>query len=133
MKKILAVFLVVVMSFSLIACGGDTKVETNGTSNQTDNETINYKEFSVVELEKYYDTTKFVGIPRVEEGFIGTFHSGDTSVTKVDVYMIDHNSAIEVEVSEGYSDVVYCIVVDNNTPDDISDDKIAHHWLELGK
>lgn len=112
----------------------DDSVDINSyVSNTTDdNESINYTELTIAELEEYYDTTKFIGTPRVEEGFIATRHSNNTSVTIVDVAMIDHESAIEVDVPEGYSDVVYCIVVDNNTPEDISDDKIAHHWFELG-
>ncbi len=42
MKKLLALMLVVVMSLSLVACGGDTTEETSGTNNQTTNETAEH-------------------------------------------------------------------------------------------
>lgn len=160
MKKKLVLVLATLMCISLCACGGSDTTngdnKENVTTNQetdkdgftpnqateteeTKKETVDFN-MTVEEMQKYYDTEKFIGTPRLalmqsmpdtssntvmlhernEKGQDMCINYIEMTGTKEDWYNEDRT---------GYKKVT-CIVCDNNTPDDYEDDVVAYIFLD---
>lgn len=155
MKKKLVLIFATLMCVSLCACGGsestsgnnnsETKQESSTESNANGDispEQVVDAEISIMgtvdeidyeNLQKYYDTTKFIGEPRALKARLEYTHSGDTM--RVDYTMDDMETKLTWELEKPANLVgslqasVTCIVCDNNTPDDYEDDTIAYIFM----
>lgn len=141
MKKRIVVFLATLMCISLCACGG---TESTSGENKEDGFTPTVttekeeKDTEVIidenNLEQYYDTTQFVGTPRIED--MQMLWKEDKETVEIG----KKNADLEWEVFcviekpnslTGMGSMhVDCIFVDNNTPDDTSDDVIAYIFMK---
>lgn len=143
MKKLIALLIVAVMSFSLVACSGgssengvepSTKEETTETtenSNESKEEAKEeVKEIDMNNLEQYYDVSKFPGTPRAYTGKV-VYHSESKNETHIanaensanDYFVCEYMK--ELSMDEEYT----CIAVDNNTPDNADDDLLAYVFV----
>ena len=142
MKKKLVLILATLMCISLCACGGTESTSGNNTDTSTKKEESGFTPNQVTEtekeelleidennLEQYYDTTQFVGTPTLVyclaqrnqvENIIVIGRMGDDG--NYYEYTIEYNDKIK---SRGYD----MIFVDNNTPNDYSDDLIAYIFV----
>ena len=127
MKKLISLLLIAMMCISLCACGGTES--SGGEDKETE---ILSMDMTEEQLKKYYDTTKFTGTPRIgkikvykvdKENNTATYTCGeiDTTLTKQ-----------TMEYVEGFNEGYFyrCILVDNNTPDNVGDDAVAYVFLK---
>ncbi len=144
MKKKLALLLATLMCISLCACGGtestsaNNKKEESGftpviTTEEEKTEEI-VDEIDKDNLEKYYDTTQFVGTPRIEDMQISWKEDKKTvEIGKKNKETLEWEVFCVIEKPKSLTGMgskhVDCIFVDNNTPDDKSDDVIAYIFL----
>ena len=154
MKKKLVLILAALMCISLCACGGsestngDNKEEgftptvtTETEETETKEETITAPDnMTVEEMQKYYDVTQYIGTPR----YATMKSSPDENPKIVDLVEIDangdklHQCSIEMVgkpsdwMDEEGKDwkTVQCIIVDNNTPEDYTDDTLVYIFNE---
>lgn len=133
MKK-LVLGLMLVMGLSLVGCGNAKDEVVNGggftpskpsteTVVETEKEEINL-EMTVEEMKEYYNDNQFVGTPSCEVWKVKQWGP----VTKINRYLDDGNFPISFEqdlsLEDGKSYI--CIITDNGTPDDYSDDELAY-------
>lgn len=140
MKKKLLVTLAAIMCISLCACGGTETTSGNNkeegfTPSQAtekeeteENDTETLVEIDVENLEKYYDTSKFVGTPRLvvmqaelvtENKEVITISPLSSTHDGVCAHIPNDNT---LKSWAKYN----CIITDNNTPDDRTDDELAY-------
>lgn len=142
MKKVMLGLVMVVMLMSMVGCGETKKegfVPEQVTESEvvTDNAKENIEEVIDTEnLQKYYDTEKFLGTPYLvlcdscggpEKGTLDL--TGFTEVFNVELQDYERDSVtfiIEKTDTLEYFKKYYVIGCDNNTPDDLSDDVIAY-------
>lgn len=131
MKK-LVLGLMLVMGLSLVGCGNAKDDVVNGggftpskpsteTVVETEKEVVVSLEMSVEEMKEYYNDNEFVGTPRVET--LQAYVMGEN------VLLENDNFSITIQdTSKNLKDWKWyeCIVVDNGTPDDLSDDEVAY-------
>ena len=135
MKKRLVMILALGMCMFLCACGGSestsgdnkedgftpSKPTETTEQEETQNETVDTSNMTVEEMQTYYDTTTFVGTPRIET--LQAYVMGDK------VLLENDNFAITIQdTSKSLKDWKWyeCIICDNNTPDDLEDDVVAY-------
>jgi len=145
MKKRLIVILATLMCISLCACGGSEGTSGNNKGNgftpdqttvkeETDEGNAKIEEVIDEEnLEKYYDVTECIGTPRL------AFYDIVVKDPERPMEIIVYNSkddwinnkrclAVQIEYNKDvpYGELCYCIITDNYTPDDTSDDQLAY-------
>lgn len=146
MKKRLVMIFVMTMCVFLCACGGnestsgDNKGNGSTTSQSTEKEDTETKEdttkvpdnMTVEEMQGYYDVEKYVGTPRYtkisSKGYNGDviiFGEVDPNNQYNTIPFSQYEFDKNVEFA-GYDKTYYCIICDNNTPDDLSDDVVAY-------
>ena len=140
MKKIICLLLVAMMCISLCACGGSESASGDNKENgfspsqvtekgeTEENNTETTEEIDVENLEKYYDTSKFVGTPRLvvmqaelvtENKEVITISPLSSQHDGVCAHIPNDNT---LKSWAKYN----CIITDNNTPDDKTDDELAY-------
>lgn len=133
MKK-LVLGLMLVMGLSLVGCGNAKEEVVNGggftpskpsteTVVETEKEEVVSFEMSVEEMKEYYNDNQFVGTPRVE--MVKVLYDELQELWLIHVDSMSANVPIEnlgLERNAHYN----CIITDNGTPDDYSDDEIAY-------
>lgn len=137
-KRILSLLLVAIMTCSLCACGGsestsgDNKEDGFTPSQITEEEeteekgTVTPEEIDVNNLQKYYDVEKFIGTPRLEKvHFCGQY--GDGTIQAM-VNGVASDGVFRVQNTHNFKNGtwLWCIICDNNTPDDVLDDTLAY-------
>lgn len=138
MKKKLLVTLAAIMCISLCACGGTETTSGNNkeegfTPSQVtekeeteENDTETLIEIDVENLEQYYDVTKFVGTPSYNECKIKVWDElGVVQINRMaenGVFPITIEDNGQLENGKTYG----CIICDNDTPEDLSDDVVAY-------
>ena len=99
----------------------------------------NEQEIGVEDLTKYYDTSKFIGNPTIEHGYVIVGTNRTTGEKTYSLAISDSVEELQAQMAAGTTrhyriDETYgvdggeveCIIVDNGTPDDFSDDKVAY-------
>lgn len=140
MKKKLVLTLATLMCISLCACGGsDTTNGDNKEDGVTQTVTTEKEEteelsldMTVEQMQGYYDTTKVAGTPRIEHIKVYEVDKEANTVTYRCNAIDTTSTKYTMEYQEGlYEGCFYrCIVVDNNTPDDVNDDIVAYVFLK---
>lgn len=124
MKKMMLIGMVVVMMFGLVGCNKKEKdivekIQSEEAEGFVPNEVVEEETADLIEevidtanLEKYYDVTKYVGTPRLEEDVL-IAHFEDEGVT----YLVGAGAGVMIPYDERLEDGCYydCIIVDNGT------------------
>lgn len=137
-----------IMSLSLVACGGK---ETETAENEKDivekiqngevegftpiqveeesQEVANVVEEVIIseDLNKYYDTTQYTGVARLE-----TLMVIQCKIENETCLVNENNASLSIVYNEELKnhEKYDCIIVDNNTPEDISDDIVVYIFTE---
>lgn len=141
MKKMMLIGMVVVMMLGLVGCNSEEKEivekiqseETEGFTpiqvEEESQEVADVVEEVIIseDLSKYYDTTQYTGVARLE-----TLMVIQCKIENETCLVNENNASLsivyneELENHEKYD----CIIVDNNTPEDISDDIVVYIFAE---
>lgn len=141
MKKMMLIGMVVVMMLGLVGCNSEEKdivekiqsEEVEGfVPAQVEEESQEIAD--VVEevidtenLQNYYDATQYVGTPRLVD-FIAFQAEGNGKT----IIKIDSNYSPTIAYDDRLENMkeYQCIIVDNNTPEDESDDIVVYIFTE---
>lgn len=112
----------IVMIF-LCGCAEVQEMEETITSETLVQETT---EMTVTELQQYYDTSQYAGTPSYEKCLVTFQVDGKTGEKKARI--LRGSDYIEIAYTENLKSEQYynCIICDNNTPDNPSDDVVAY-------
>ena len=140
MKKKLVLVLATLMCISLCACGGNESTSGDNKENgftpsqvtekdeTEENDTETMEEIDVENLQKYYDTSKFVGTPRLVVLQAELVTPSRETIT-ISPLSSEHDGVC-VHIPNDNTLKSWgkynCIITDNNTPDDKSDDELAY-------
>lgn len=137
MKKLVFGFLLVVMIISLIGCGTikqEEQISESNTENQNEEvliDTEESKETTDEDLTQYYDVAEYPGTARKGKVYVVPLEGNTYSV---DVYELNAQKIASKQYSSDKQLTGYmsyeCILVDNNTPNDVLDDEIAYIFVE---
>ena len=132
MKKIISLLVVVglMVSVLVVGCGQNTEVQANETETECVDD--NTTSINVTMYDDCYDTTQFIGTPRVEQMFVTNVEYTDDEMYNVVTLEDTTGNVWEYEGIDLYlDDDVVVLMTDNNTPNDITDDYIVHFWVGL--
>jgi predicted small lipoprotein YifL len=139
MKKIILTLMGVMTIMSLVGCGTVTTDKGYSPETVTESKTVEESvndngkiEFStdmtVEEMKEYYDTAKFVGTPRLV--ILQAELVTDTRDVITLSTLSSSHDGICVHIPNDHTlqswGKYYCIVTDNNTPSDTTDDELAY-------
>jgi predicted small lipoprotein YifL len=136
MKKVILMILGVMMIMSLVGCGKDkgyTPEQIIPTENVSTNETEEsnteiVEEIDVDNLQKYYDTEHYIGTPRLSKvDFCGNYGDGTICATE-NVSEGEFKAVFRVKNTQNIPNgtKLWCIICDNGTIDDVTDDTLAY-------
>lgn len=131
MRKLVLGLAMVVTMLAMVGCG--TSKEEGFAPEQvvenevvTDNVKENIEEIAEDDLTQYYDVEQYVGTPRIETFTCLRSNENGTAFRNDNYDYIRIAYTDKVEVRESYD----CVLVDNNTPDNIHDDVIVYVFTE---
>lgn len=144
MKKVMLGLVMVMMLMSLVGCG-ETKKEGFVPEQVTESEVVTDEVKEEIEevidtanLQKYYDVEKYLGTPRLTkmQSSVGSkeiiLSERDENLKELfscTISMVGEKSDWIRADGMGWKEVD-CIVCDNNTPNDYSDDVIAYIFMD---
>lgn len=132
MKKVLNVLTIVslMVGVLVVSCGQNTEAEIDETEIVVVDD--NTTSINVTMYDDCYDTTQFVGTPRVEQMFVTNVEYTDDEMYNVVTLEDTTGNVWEYEGIDLYMyDEVLVFMADNNTPNDVTDDVIIHFWVGL--
>lgn len=133
MRKLVLGLAMVVTVMGLVGCGTEDKGFTPDQVTETPNGTENVlnddvkediEEIANGDLTQYYDTEKIIGTPKLETWKV-KYWGG---ITQINRYIDNGHFPIVIEDNGKLEDgkTYKCIICDNNTPDDYTDDVVAY-------
>lgn len=134
MRKLVLGLAMVMVVMGLVGCGttddkkdGFVPEQVTESEVVTDNVKEDIEEIADGDLTKYYDVEKYVGTPRVETLTVYLWADTGNASVENDVLYFEITG---VDKSLKNCRQYQCIVCDNNTPDDITDDVLAYIFTE---
>ena len=145
MKKVMLGLVMVVMLMSLVGCGETKTLEDKEgfvpeqvTESEVVTNEVVEEELISDDLTKYYDTEKFLGTPRLvkmqsiphaDTSTVDLMECSEDLTTKCNCTVEMVGTIDDWKGQMGWK-IVDCIVCDNNTPQDYSDDVVAYIFID---
>lgn len=136
MKKVMLGLVMVMMLMSLVGCGtvsndkGYTPEKIVEEENFIEEDTeIKFSEnMTIEEMKQYYDTTKFIGTPRLVILEAELVSNSKDVVTLAPLSSNHDGICVHIPNDNTLKSWTryYCIITDNNTSDDKMDDELAY-------